>query len=85
MLYLAGFDVRGEDPTAGGAFVVCAVFAVAAAGMWRVKYWAVIGFEVLLGVLLVSASLSLMLASNLQRRAAVARGDRGRRVRCSGS
>ena len=55
VLYLAGFDVRGEDPTAGGAFVVCAVFAVAAAGMWRVKYWAVIGFEVLLGVLLVSA------------------------------
>jgi hypothetical protein len=66
VLYLAGFDVRGEDPTAGGAFVVCAVFVVAAAGMWRVKYWAVIGFEVLLGVLLVSASLSLMLASNVR-------------------
>ena len=66
VLYLAGFDVRGEDPTAGGAFVVCAVFAAAAAGMWRVKYWAVIGFEVLLGVLLVSASLSLMLASNVR-------------------
>jgi len=61
VLYLAGFDVRGEDPTAGGALVVCAVFAAAAIGMWRVKYWAVIGFE----VLLVSASLSLMLASNL--------------------
>ena len=65
VLYLSGFDVRGKDPSAGGALVVCAVFAVAAAGMWRVKYWAVIGFEVLLGVLLVSASLSLMLASNL--------------------
>jgi hypothetical protein len=65
VLYLAGFDVRGEDPTAGGALVVCAVFATAAIGMWRVKYWAVIGFEVLLGVLLASASLSLMLASNL--------------------
>ena len=65
VLYLSGFDVRGKDPSAGGALVVCAVFAVAAAGMWRVKYWAVIGFEVLLGVLLVTASLSLMLASNL--------------------
>ena len=65
VLYLAGFDVRGEDPTAGGALVVCGVFALAAVGMWRVKYWAVIGFEVLLGVLLVSAALSLMLASNL--------------------
>ena len=65
VLYLAGFDVRGEDPTVGGALVVCAVFAAAAIGMWRVKYWAVIGFEVLLGVLVVTAALSLMLASNL--------------------
>ena len=30
------------------------------------KYWAVLGFEVLLGVLVVSAALSLMLASNLR-------------------
>jgi hypothetical protein len=34
--------------------------------MWRAQYWAVIGFEVLLGVLLVFAALSLMLASNVQ-------------------
>jgi hypothetical protein len=34
--------------------------------MWRMRYWAVLGFEVLLGVLVVSAALSLMLASNLQ-------------------
>jgi len=47
------------------ALVVCAVFLLAAYGMWRVRYWAVLGFEVLLGVLIVSAALSLMLASNL--------------------
>ena len=65
VLYLAGWEVRGQDPALGGALVVCVVFAVAGFGMWRTRYWAVIGFEVLLGVLIVSAALSLMLASNL--------------------
>ena len=65
-LYLAGWDVRGQDPNLGGALAVCAVLALAAIGMWRVQYWAVIGFEVLLGVLVVFAALSLMLASNVQ-------------------
>lgn len=64
-LYLAGWEVRGQDPELGGALVVCGVFALAGYGMWRTRYWAVIGFEVLLGVLIVSAALSLMLASNL--------------------
>ena len=64
-LYLAGWDVRGQDPNLGGALAVCVVLGAAAIGMWRTQYWAVIGFEVLLGVLLVSACLSLMLASNL--------------------
>ena len=64
-LYLAGWEVRGQDPGLGGALVVCAVFVLAGVGMWRTRYWAVIGFEVLLGVLIVSAALSLMLASNL--------------------
>ena len=65
VLYLAGWQVQGQDPQLGGALVVCAVFLLAAYGMWRVRYWAVLGFEVLLGVLIVSAALSLMLASNL--------------------
>ena len=65
-LYLAGWDVRGQDPNLGGALTVCAVLGLAAIGMWRVQYWAVIGFEVLLGVLVVFAALSLMLASNVQ-------------------
>ena len=65
-LYLAGWDVRGQDPNLGGALAVCVVLGAAAIGMWRVQYWAVIGFEVLLGVLVVFAALSLMLASNVQ-------------------
>jgi uncharacterized membrane protein YhaH (DUF805 family) len=42
----------------------CAIMLAAAVGMWRRRYWAVLGFEVLLGVVLVFAGLSLLLASN---------------------
>ena len=66
VLYLAGWDVRGQDPNLAGALALCVLLAAAAVGMWRLRYWAVLGFEVLLGVLLVSASLSLLLASNLR-------------------
>ena len=45
--------------------VFCAL-GLAAIGMWHTQYWAVIGFEVLLGVLVVFAALSLMLAYNVQ-------------------
>ena len=65
-LFLAGWDVRGQDPNLGGALAVCVVLGAAAIGMWRAQYWAVLGFEVLLGVLLVFAALSLMLASNVR-------------------
>ena len=38
---------------------------VAAAGMWKAQYWAVLGFEFFLGLTLVFASVSLMFAGNL--------------------
>jgi hypothetical protein len=57
---LAGANGRR---TAG--LVFAAVMALAAVGMWRRRYWAVLGFEVLLGISIVYAALSLAFASNL--------------------
>jgi hypothetical protein len=34
--------------------------------MWRTRYWAVLGFEALLGITIVIAALSLAVASNVQ-------------------
>ena len=65
-LYLAGSEVQGQDPTLGGTLALCTVLAAAAVGMWRMKYWAVLGFQVLLGVTLVFAALSLLVASNVE-------------------
>jgi hypothetical protein len=62
VLYVAGVRVKGS--TFAGTIGVGAVLLMAAYGMWRVRYWAVLGFEVLLGVSCVVATLSLFVASN---------------------
>jgi hypothetical protein len=62
-LIVTGWEVDGERPVAGG-LVFVAVMAAAAIGMWRLKYWAVLGFEVLLGVTFLGALLSLLRASD---------------------
>lgn len=63
-LIVAGYEVEGEQPVRGG-LIFAAVMLVAAAGMWKVRYWAVLGFQVLLGISLVFALLGLLRASNL--------------------
>ena len=63
VLILAGWEVDGERPVAGG-LVFVAVMVAAAVGMWRLKYWAVLGFEVLLGVTFIGALLSLLRAGD---------------------
>ena len=64
-LLLAGWEVRGQEPSTSGALIFCAVLATAAVGMWRTQYWAVLGFEMLLGIALVGTAISLLRASNL--------------------
>jgi hypothetical protein len=64
VLVLAGWEVDGGRPVASG-LVFAAVMLAAAVGMWRLKYWAVLGWEVLLGVTFIGAMLSLLRASNL--------------------
>jgi hypothetical protein len=46
------------------AVVFPALMLTLAVGMWRCRYWAVLGFEALLGVALLWSSLSLLVAAN---------------------
>jgi hypothetical protein len=62
---IAGVDVQGEEPSAIGVLAFCAVMFVAAGGLWLGRYWAVLGFEALLGIIVVFFSLFLLRASNL--------------------
>jgi hypothetical protein len=67
ILYAAGYGIQGaRHGTVASAVVFAALMVVDAAGMWRVRYWAVLGFQVLLGVTAVYAGLALLVASNLR-------------------
>ena len=61
VLVLVGWD---SDSPVAGPLIFAGVILVAAVGMWRLKYWAVLGWEVLLGVTFIGALLSLLRASN---------------------
>ena len=62
--YASGARVGGEG-TLASALVLAAILLAAAVGMWRVRYWAVLGFEALLAFQVIVASLSLLVASNV--------------------
>jgi hypothetical protein len=50
----------------GGTIAFAAVMLTAAAGMWQMRYWAVLGFQALLGISVVLAALAMIIASNLE-------------------
>lgn len=60
--------INGQDPTSGQIsqlFIVTAVMVTMAVGMWKAKYWAVLGFQMLLALFLVAAVAGLLTASTL--------------------
>jgi hypothetical protein len=72
--WLAGVEVRrfgsdgiqqgeGEAPILS-VIAVVALMGTMAYGMWRARYWAVLGFQALLVILLVAASLGLVQATS---------------------
>ena len=66
VVYLAGWDVGGSEPSLRGLLSYCAVLSVAAVGMWFNRYWAVLGFQMLLAGSIIIAALFLLRASNWQ-------------------
>jgi hypothetical protein len=72
--YLAGVEVRrfGSDGIQQGdgtapllsVVVAAGLMGTMAYGMWRARYWAVLGFQVLLVIVLVAASLGLVQATS---------------------
>ncbi len=66
VLLAARWEVDGREPQVTGSILFAAVMAVGAIGLWRGRYWAVLGFQALLAITLLFASLALLTASNLQ-------------------
>jgi hypothetical protein len=57
--YLAGVEVDGEQPRLPQVLAPAVIMGVMAWGMWRARYWAVLGFQVILVFLIFSAVFGL--------------------------
>ena len=67
VLYAAGTGLRGGGtPARVQVAFQSGIMLVMAYGMWRARYWAVLGMEALLGLVIVVFSLSAMFAENLR-------------------
>lgn len=64
-LYAAGFEIRGERPQPVGVLAFSGLMLTAAWGAWRARYWAVLGIQALLGLLIVILSLVLVTARDV--------------------
>ena len=62
---IAGVELRGQETSPGGAILFAAIMLAAAAGLWRVRYWAVLGFQAILGLALIFAAVSLAFVNNV--------------------
>lgn len=58
--YLAGVQVDGEKPKFVQVLAPALILAVMSYGMWRARYWAVLGFQLVLVLVLFSAFLGLI-------------------------
>jgi hypothetical protein len=57
--YLAGVEVEGDKPRFAQVLAPAVIMGMMAWGMWRARYWAVLGFQLLLVFLIFSAVFGL--------------------------
>lgn len=58
--YLAGTEVNGEKPRLIQALAPALITGLMAWGLWRARYWAVLGFQLVLVLLIFSAFFGLV-------------------------
>jgi len=65
-LQFGGYRASDGNATPFGGILFAGLMLAAAGGMWKAKYWAVLGFQALLGITLVVCLLSLIRAATWQ-------------------
>jgi hypothetical protein len=58
-------EVAGTHAAAGSTIVFGVMMIICAIGMWKLRYWAVLGFMALLGITVMYFALALIKASSL--------------------
>lgn len=72
--YLAGVEVEGDKPRLAQVLAPALIMGVMAWGMWRARYWAVLGFQLLLVFLIFSAVFGLAVQASTVAQFAVTLG-----------
>jgi hypothetical protein len=65
VLFIVGVDTGSGDTSTPGTLVYAALMLTMAWGMWRARYWAVLGMQVLLALLILVWSIFLVRAENV--------------------
>jgi hypothetical protein len=64
--YAAGMKVQGgEQPALAGVLAFSLLMFAAAWGLWNARYWAVLGVQALLALIVIVVSLKLLVASSV--------------------
>ncbi|HEX6688309.1 MAG TPA: hypothetical protein VF085_06550 [Solirubrobacterales bacterium] len=72
--YLAGVQVEGDKPRLAQVLAPALIMGTMAWGMWRARYWAVLGFQLLLAFLIFSAVFGLAVQASSVAQFAVTSG-----------
>jgi len=64
VLAAAGFEVRGKQPAWPGVVVFTVLLVAMGIGLWKARYWAVLGMQALLGLTMILFGLALPFAAN---------------------
>jgi hypothetical protein len=64
VLFAIGVEVQGSEARNVGTIPYAALMGAMAVGLWRARYWAVLGFQTLLALLIVIWSLLLVRAES---------------------
>lgn len=62
--YAAGAEVNGEQPRLAQVVAPTVIMGMMAWGMWHARYWAVLGFQLILVVVLFSAFFGLVVGAS---------------------
>lgn len=62
--YAAGVEVDGERPRPPQVIAPAVIMGVMAWGMWHARYWAVLGFQLMLVIVLFSAFFGLVVGAS---------------------
>ena len=62
--YAAGVEVNGEQPKLAQVVAPAVIMGMMAWGMWHARYWAVLGFQLVLVIVLFSAYVGLVVGAS---------------------